>query len=148
MRYWNYALFLSGGIFLFVKFFHFPLPHLCYLYLQLHILLLKPCFLKPKTIPPKFGWCNSLCLSRNQMCVLIPSLLFTCWWFCATHYMSLWLISLLIDLENNTCPKNTWCYENYINLHTGNSFEKKWNLKKQKIVILWQDRRPEQHFSC
>lgn len=75
---------------------------------QVHILLLKPCFLTPDTISSKSGWCNSsLCFFRDGMSALILSLRFTGWWLCATHSRFLWLISLLTDLENNTCPQNT-----------------------------------------
>ena len=53
------------------------------------------------------GWCNSLCFFRDQTCVLLLCLRFTCRGFCATLYTSTWLTSSLMGLENTTCPQNT-----------------------------------------
>lgn len=52
-------------------------------------------------------WCNSLRFFRDQTCVLLLCLRFTCRGFCATLYTSMRLTSSLMGLENTTCPQNT-----------------------------------------
>lgn len=56
------------------------------------------------TVSATFTMQQPLLLQRKRAFVLS----LTCWWcFCASHYKALWLISLLINLENSTCLQKT-----------------------------------------
>ena len=77
-----------------------------------------------EAISSRFGWCDSFCFFRGQMCVLLLWLRFTCWWFCANYYTSMWLISLLIGSENTTCPQIQRDHEDPIHLLVKRSFQK------------------------